>query len=188
MDYLITTFYPLYVFLACAAIIGLFIGAVAGLTSTTLNNALFPPRPQNLQIKKEEEPVSRPKTADSAPESLVSSGAVTPFRLAPLSKWSIEEDAPVLDTSALFTSFSLPVPSTSGGSGVVGETIFEEEDDSDGTPVAEAGAVKQESFEMGRGFEMESGGGKGKGKGVESQGIYWRDESSVRKRNRAVVV
>lgn len=181
VDYLTTTLYPLYVFLACAAIMGLLIGAVAGLTSTTLNNTLFPPRQPKLQIKKEEESVSRPKTGDSGGESLVSSGSVTPFRLAPLSKWSSEEDAPLLDTSALFTSFSLPVPSTSGGSVVVGETIFEEEDDSDGTPVAEAEPVIQEVP-----FEMASVGTSRKG--VESQGIYWRDESAVRKRSRGVVV
>jgi hypothetical protein len=181
VDYLTTTLYPLYVFLACAAIMGLLIGAVAGLTSTTLNNTLFPPRPLKPQIKKEEESVSRPKTADSGGESLVSSGTVTPFRLAPLSKWSSEEDAPLLDTTALFTSFSLPVLLTSGGNVAVGETIFEEEDDSDGTPVAESGPVKQEvSFEMGR-----TGTSR---KGVESQGIYWRDESAVRQRNRGLVV
>jgi hypothetical protein len=151
VDYLAKTFYPIYLFLACASIVGLVVGSVASYTSSYINNSLFPrPPPKSTPLAIE----LPPKTAESPPESMYSSGTVTPapYRVPPPSKYSSGgiDDIHILDTNALFSSFSLPIPPptppgilytapTPAGSvsGVVGETIFEEDDDSDDkTPVA----------------------------------------------------
>src|SRR6202011_1261439 len=47
VGYLAHTFYPLYVFLACASIVGLIVGGVANFTSSFLNNTLFPRPPSH---------------------------------------------------------------------------------------------------------------------------------------------
>jgi hypothetical protein len=161
VDYLAKTFYPIYLFLACASIVGLVVGSIASYTSSFLNNSLFPRPPPSSTLPAIE---SRPKTAESLPESMFSSGTVTPapYRVPPPSKYPSGgfDDIHILDTNALFSSFSLPVPPptppgilytapTPAGSvsGVVGETIFEEDDDSDDkTPVASV-----ESWALGAG-------------------------------------
>ena len=151
VNYLAKTFYPIYLFLACASIVGLVVGSIASYTSSYINGRLFPrPPPKSILPAIE----SRPKTAESSPESMYSSGTATPapYRVPPPSKYSSGgiDDVHILDTNALFSSFSLPIPPptppgilytapTPAGSvsGVVGETIFEEDDDSDDkTPVA----------------------------------------------------
>jgi len=151
VNYLAKTFYPLYLFLACASIVGLVVGSIASYASSFLNSTLFPRPPPKTIVPAIE---SRPKTAESPSESIYSSGTVTPapYRVPPPSKYPSGglDDIHILDTNALFSSFSLPVPpSTPPGilyaaptpagsvSGVVGDTIFEEDDDSDDkTPVA----------------------------------------------------
>jgi hypothetical protein len=216
--YITSTLYPLYVFLACASIIGLLVGGLGRVTASFINNRLFPHPPPD-RVKKI---TPRPRTSESIPESVVSSGAVTPLplRAPPPSKYhsgmsGIDEIPPhVLDTNALFSSFSLPAPPatppgilysapTPAGSvsGVVGETIFEEEDDSDDrTPVASV-----ESFAIGGGRPLsrpesahsrpgeykDSLGrtgtwhGRIKREDVDAQVVDWRNEG-MRKRNVAI--
>jgi hypothetical protein len=205
MNYLTKTFYPLYIFLACASIVGLIIGGIASYTTTFLNNTLFP-HPPKLPI--------RPKTSDS-----LSSGTITPapLRVPPPSKYpSGIEDIHILDTNALFNSFQLPLPpQTPPGilysaptpaaslSGRVGETIFEEEDDSDEkTPVASTSG--QQSWGVGAGRPLsrpESAHGRRVGReevglgtwhgrikreDVDVQGVDWGDDG-VRRRKFGVV-
>jgi hypothetical protein len=206
--YLARTFYPLYVFLACASIVGLFVGGVASITSSYLNNALFPHRPALPAIK------SRPVTAESPAESLLSSGTATPaphIRAPPQIKYSssVIEDSHYLDTNALFTSFALPVPPvtppvlyytpTPGGSvsGVVGETIFEEEDDSDEKPVLQGswmGPPKPLSRPKSAHGRMTGSGatagmgnwqGKVKREDVAGEGVDWED-GAIRRRRKNV--
>jgi len=221
-SFLIDTFYPLYIFLACASIVGLVVGGIASLTTTFLNNRTFPP-PQ-LQPK----PLLRdsgPQTSESVSESITSSRTVTPpsysLRVPPPSKFpstTAFDELHILDTNALFSSFSLPIPPatppgilysapTPAGSvsGRVGETIFEEEDDSDEnnkTPVAQ-----QESWGVGAGRPLAraesahgrvgSGGGpsdwtatwhgKVKREDVDSQGVDWGDDGVRRRKFGAAV-
>ena len=220
VNYLAQTFYPIYIFLACASIVGLIVGGIANLTTTYLNNTIFPPQ------KPLRRPPSRPKTSESesVTESVTSSRSVTPtpIRPPPPSKFpSTVDDMHILDTNALFSSFSLPIPpatppgilysaptpvgSVSGGV-VVGETIFEEEDDSDEkTPVATA-TQPQESWGFGAGkpltraesahgrmvgqgerVGMETWHGKIKREDVDAQGIDWGDDG-VRRRKKGVAV
>ena len=235
-NYLATTFYPLYVFLACASIVGLLMGLIAATTSSFLNNLIFPFRPHKPPvataiIKKEEEqhPPSRPKTSDSFLDSIASSGTVTPLPLLrpppPSTVASDQNDRfHILDTNALFQSFSLPVPPTTPpgilysapappGSVVVGDTIFEEDDDSDErTPVAPAASwsigagrplERAESAQQARGpgegflFPVSEGRGTWAGpssrggakrEGIDVQGIDWGDDVGVkRRRNRGGV-
>jgi hypothetical protein len=232
VTYLATLFYPIYVFLACASVVGLIIGGVGSLVSNVLNDYIFPPnRPS--QRKSISPPLSRPKTADSLTNSQISSGEVTPaafqqihpLRAPPPSKYPSGltglDPVHILDTNVLFSSFSLPVPpatppnilysaptpaaSVSGGAGgVVGETIFEEEDDSDEkTPVATD--RQQESWGFGAGRPLtrpesahgrlvgrEDGGGtitwhaKVKREDADARGIDWGEEDGVRKWKRGV--
>jgi hypothetical protein len=207
--YLATTFYPLYVFLACASIVGLFVGGIASITSSYLNNAFFPrplPRPT---IK------SRAVRAESPAESLLSSGTATPaphIRAPPQFKYpgGVTEDSHYLDTNALFTSFALPVPPvtppvlypmpTPGGSvsGVVGDTIFEEEDDSDEKSVLQ-GSWMQPPKPLSRptsahGRMTGSGAiagmgnwqGKVKREDVAAEGVDWGDDA-IRRRKKVAV-
>ena len=218
VNYLIKTFYPLYIFLACASIVGLLVGGIANFAATFLNNAIFPPR---QPFKQKLLPPSRPKTSESQAESVTSSGSVTPApptRVPPPSKFpSSIDDIRILDTNALFSSFSLPIPPptppgilysapTPAGSVsgvVVGETIFEEEDDSDEkTPVATS--TQQESWGFGAGkpltraesahgrmsgqiehVGMGTWHGKVKREDVDAQGIDWGDDG-VRRRKKGV--
>jgi hypothetical protein len=143
------TFYPLYIILACASLIGLIIGGLASFTTTHLNKVILPPR-QNYTPRPHTVP-GRPHTVSAfrpatPTDSLSSSGTITPFnpRAPPPSKYSSGanfEDVHILDTNALFTSFALPVPPhTPPGilfsaptpaaslNGVIADTIFEEEE------------------------------------------------------------
>lgn len=189
INYLAKTFYPLYVFLACASIIGLFIGGVASLTTTFLNNAAFP-RQISKPVTSRRSPL---KTSESPPGSVVSSGAVTPtslHRAPPPSKFpsstSANEDVHILDMNALFSSFSLPPPPhtppgilysapTPAGSisGLLGDTIFEEEDDSD-EKVSVAPTFVQQSWGVGGGKPLtrpESAHGRLVGRNEGSSGM-----------------
>ena len=220
VNYLTNVFYPLYIFLACASIVGLIVGGIASFTTTFLNNTIFPP-PQRKPLR----PLSRPKTPESVSESTISSGTVSPvppsIRAPPPSKFPSStafDDLHILDTNALFSSFSLPIPpSTPPGilysaptpagsvSGRVGETIFEEEDDSDEnnqTPVA-----KQESWRFGAGRPLAraesahgrtsgsiQGGdwtttwhGKVKREDVDAQGVDWGDNGARRRKSGVAV-
>ena len=216
VDYLTRTFYPLYVFLAFASIVGLVVGGIASLTTTFLNNTIFPPSAPQPRLKS----LPPPKTPESAFESLMSSGTVTPApaRAPPPSKFPSStafEDLHILDTNALFSSFSLPIPpATPPGilysaptpvgsvSGRVGETIFEEEDDSDEkTPV-----VHPESWAVGAGRPLiraasahgrlsATGGGEMAGgtwhgrvkrEDGDAKGIDWGDDEVTRKRRTGV--
>jgi hypothetical protein len=209
VSYLTSTLYPLYIFLACASIVGLTIGVVANFTTSHLNNLLFPPRPLRKPV------TPRPVTADSA-DSLLSSGTATPashLRAPPPSKYPSGanlDDIHILDTNALFTSFALPAPPrtpsvlysapTPAGSvaGVLGETIFEEEDDSDDKNLG------MESWTVGAGRPLSrSGSAHGRRSGgvktaatgtwhgtvkredVAAQGMDW-GEDGMRRRNVAV--
>lgn len=209
MAYLATTFYPLYVFLACASIVGLFVGGVASITSSHLNNAFFPRPPPRPTIK------SRPVRAESPAESLLSSGTATPtphIRAPPQFKYpsGVTDDSHYLDTNALFTSFALPVPPvtppvlyptpTPGGSvsGVVGDTIFEEEDDSDEKPVLQRSwmqppkPLSRPKSAHGRmtGSGATAGMGNWQGKvkreDVAAEGVDWGDDA-IRRRKKVAV-
>ena len=218
VNYLTNLFYPLYIFLACASIVGLLVGGLASFTTTFLNNTIFPPPPPKHLLL-------RPKTPESVSESTISSGTVSPVspsvRVPPPSKFPSStafEDLHILDTNALFSSFSLPIPPatppgilysapTPAGSvsGRVGETIFEEEDDSDEdnkTPVAQ-----QESWGFGAGRPLAraesahgrmSGSGQGgdwtttwhgkiKREDVDARGVDWRDDEVRRRKFGAAV-
>src|SRR5208282_1804178 len=138
------------------------------------------------------------------------------IRVPPPSKFPSStafDDLHILDTNALFSSFSIPIPPatppgilysapTPAGSvsGRVGETIFEEEDDSDEgnkTPVAQ-----QESWGVGAGRPLaraESAHGRTSGSGqrgdwtttwhgkvkredVDAQGVDWSEDGAKRRR------
>jgi hypothetical protein len=212
-NYLAKTFYPLYVFLACAAIIGLVVGGIASIISSFLNDTIFP-RTSIPTVQPTPKLIKR--SADSVPESMVSSGSATPASYIrvplPSSKYASGgvDNVRILDTNALFNSFSLPIPPqtppgilhsapTPAGSvsGVVGETIFEEDDDSDDkTPVA---SVERWSFVLGkpsttaesthaRSIEHGEEGkstwpGKVKREDVDVQGVDWGIEK-VRRREK----
>ena len=224
VNYLTKTFYPLYIFLACASIVGIFVGGMANFIATFLNNTIFPPRQQLTKLNLGPRPSS--SRSESLPESELSSGSVTPshppIRVPPPSKYpSTIDDIHILDTNALFSSFSLPIPPatppgilhsaptpTGSVSGVhIGETIFEEDDDSDEkTPVATL-KQEQESWGFGAGkplMRAESAHGRNLGQGkravgagtwhervkredVDAQGIDW-GEDSVRRRKLGVAV
>ena len=220
VNYLTNLFYPLYIFLACASIVGLLVGGTASFTALFLNNTIFPPpEPKSLH------PPPRPTTPESVSESAISSGTVSPaspsIRVPPPSKFPSStafDDLHILDTNALFSSFSLPIPPatppgilysapTPAGSisGRVGETIFEEEGDSDETdttPVAQ-----QESWRFGAGRPLAraesahgrmSGSAKGgdwmttwhgkvKREDVDAQGLDWSDDGVRRRKFGAAV-
>jgi hypothetical protein len=141
----------------------------------------------------------------------LSSGTATPaphIRASPQIKYSssVIEDSHYLDTNALFTSFALPVPlvtppvlyytPTPGGSvsGVVGETIFEDEDDSDEKPVLQRSwmgppkPLSQPKSTHGRmtGSGATAGMGNWQGKvkreDVAAEGVDWEDDAIRRRR------
>jgi hypothetical protein len=211
--YLSKTFYGLYLFLACASIIGLLVGAAAYFLTTYLNNRIFPRPPRVSQPA-----TSRPLTSDSQLSSDTTFLAHS-IRAPPPSKHpSGAQDVHILDTNALFNSFSLPHPPPTpppilisaptpvvSATGLLGDTIFEEEDDSDDrTPIASTSAhsqtwrfgagrpVKRPGSEHGREFvkvETVSGGTWHpvvKKESVGLAGLDWGDPGVRRRKMGAV--
>jgi hypothetical protein len=197
------TFYPLVILLACASLIGLITGGLASFT-THLKNLVFPPgrnympRPHTVLGHLHTVDGSRPATP---PDSVLSSGTITPFnpRAPPPSKYPSGanlEDIHILDTNALFTSFALPAPpQTPPGilfsaptpvgslSGVVGDTIFEEEEPvgveswavGGGKPLSRAESAHGRVVGVPRGRGKGTWHGKARREDIAVVGMDWGD-------------